>query len=156
MKNLIIYETHHGCTEKCAVKLRDQLQGETGLLTVKQASCSALDDYDTVIIGGSIHAGRIQKKIRVFCHDHLASLLEKKLGLFICCMEEGKTAQRQFDNAYPEVLRQHATASGLFGGELDIQRMNFIERFIVKKVAKVDRSISKINDESIEMFARSL
>ena len=61
-------------------------------------------------------------------------LKQKRLGLYLCCMEEGETAQKQFNEAYPVELRDHATALGLFGGAFNFEKMNAFERMIIKKV----------------------
>jgi menaquinone-dependent protoporphyrinogen oxidase len=68
-------------------------------------------------------------------------------------MEEGEKAQVQFANAYPAELREHASATGLFGGEFNLDMMNFLEKAIVKKVAGVTDNVSKINEEQIKKFA---
>jgi len=79
--------------------------------------------------------------------------MNKKLGLFLCCMEEGEKANEQFENAYPENLRKHATATGLFGGEFTFEKMNFLEKSIIKKISKISESVSKINEKAINEFA---
>ena len=70
----------------------------------------------------------------------------------MCCMEEGEKATNQFNEAFPDELIQHASATGIFGGEFNFEKMNFIERYIVKKIAKIDKSISKISEENINKF----
>lgn len=80
-------------------------------------------------------------------------MLDKTLGLFLCCLFEGDVALKQFEDAFPENLRNKAIAHGLFGGELDFSKMNIIEKAIVKKVANVDDSVSKINYSNIKGFA---
>lgn len=156
MKTLIVYSTRHGCTEKCATKMQQHLNGETKLVNLKNSKVIHLDDYNTIIIGGSIHAGQIQKRVKKFCEQHLDTLKKKKVGLFICCMEEGETAQKELHDAFPDELIAHATATGIFGGEFNFEKMNFIERAIVKKVANVDKSVSKIDEESIARFAQKI
>lgn len=156
MKTLIVFTTTHGCTEKCANLLQQHLNGGATVVNLKNAKSLDLAGYDTIIIGGSIHAGRIQKRIQKFCQENLEQLKPKKLGLFICCMEEGATAEKQLQTAFPEALIQHATAQGLFGGEFNFEKMNFFEKAIVKKIAKIDQSVSKINSDRIAAFARQL
>jgi len=153
-KTLIVYASKHGCTEKCATLLKSNLSGEVDLHSIKDKVSTEI--YDTVVIGGSIHAGRIQKSVKDFCVRHHDLLIARRLGLFICCMEEGEKAQKQFDDAYPESLRQHAKATGLFGGAFDFDRMNFIEKKIIKKVAGVTGSISKISETEIQAFAKRM
>ena len=152
MSTLILFATKHGCTEKCANRLKENLKGQTDLSNLKHKPKVQLDRYDTIVIGGSIHAGRIQKSVQTFCRKHLNTLLEKRIGLFICCMEEGDTAQKQFEKAFPDELREHAVATGIFGGEFSFEKMNPLERSIIKRIAKIDKSISKISEEAINTF----
>ena len=46
-----------------------------------------LSPYDTVLVGGSIHSGRIQKKVGQFCEALIEQLLTKKVGLFMCFLD---------------------------------------------------------------------
>lgn len=156
MKTLIIYSTRHGCTEECATKLEKQLNNDTELINIKKQKLDNLGNYEKVIIGGSIHAGHIQKRIKKFCQENLDTLKHKKIGLFLCCMEEGETAQKQFQEAFPTELIEHAIATGIFGGAFNFERMNFIEKAIIKKVAKIEQSMSKIDEKSIVEFAKKM
>lgn len=153
MKTLIIFASKHGCAEECAHKLKEKLSGETDIINIKHQSSIELSFYETVIIGGSIHAGNIQKSIKKFCEKHLNVLTGKKVGLYLCCMKEGENAHKQFNDAFPAELRKHAAAAGLFGGAFSFEKMNFIERFITKKIAKIDESVSKISEDNIADFA---
>ena len=156
MKTLIVYATQHGCTESCAIKLQHQLDSDVELISIKKQKPGNLDDYQTIIVGGSIHAGQIQRKIKKFCKENLDTLKQKKLGLFLCCMEEGEKAQKQFQDAFSPELIQHATATGIFGGEFNFEKMNFIEKAIIKKIAKIEKSVSRIDETSIGEFARQI
>ena len=71
-------------------------------------------------------------------------------------MEEGEKAQQQFQNAFPAELIQHATATGMFGGEFNFEKMNFIEKAIIKKISKIEKSVSKIDEQSIVEFAEKI
>jgi len=146
----------HGCAEKTAGMLKEHLGGEVALVNLKKEKNLDLSRYDTIIVGGSIHAGRIQRGVRKYLERHRETLLGKQLGLYLCCMEEGETAEKQFEEADPEELRRHAAATGLFGGEFDLEKMNFFERKIVKKAAKVEESISRIDTEAIREFVEKI
>ncbi len=156
MKTLIAYCTTHGCTEKIANNLKESLEGEIHLINLKQDPVPALDEYSMGIIGGSIHAGQIQKKVKDFCQKNKAELVNKELGLFICCMEEGEKAHNQLLEAFPEKLLNHAKATAYLGGEFDFGKMNYFQKLIVKKVANIDSSISRVNNKEIMAFAKKL
>ena len=156
MKTLIVYATHHGCTEQCAGRLSKSLDGEVELLRLPARRPPKLDGYDQVLIGGSIHIGKVQGAVRRFCREHLEALLSKRLGLFVCCMAEGADAQKQFDDAFPEVLRRHARASGIFGGAFNFEKMNPLQRAMIRKISGHSESVTKIRDEAIGDFLAQL
>jgi menaquinone-dependent protoporphyrinogen oxidase len=146
MKTAIVFASKHGTTVKVAQKIQDGIgTANTDMYNLKDSSNIDLSRYDQIIIGGSIHAGSIQKKITRFCSKHTVDLVQKPLGLFICCMDE-KHPQSEFENAFPELLRSHAKSKKIMGGEFLIEKMNFIEKLIIKKVSKVTSTISKINE----------
>lgn len=156
MKTLITYCSSHGCTEKVAGQIRNFLGEDVILHNLKSKTQPLLNDFDRVIIGGSIHAGQIQKKIRDFCAQNSKVLLDKELGLFICCMEEGEKAEEEFRNVFPEELRKHAKATACLGGEFNFEKMNFLERMIIRKVAKVNHSVSNLNQKAIRQFSQEM
>ena len=153
MKAAIIYATRHGCTDKCAHTLANEIVPTPAIINLNTVDVKNVTSYDTIILGGSIHAGTVSKKLKKFIDKNQKVLLNKKIGLFICCLFEGDTAQKQFENTYPEGLRNSASAIGIFGGELDFEKMNFFEKTIVKKVANIEQSVSRINYPSIKNFA---
>ena len=155
MNTIIIYATKHGATEKCSHKLEELIPGEITIANIKKDKNPPLEKYDTVIIGGSIHGGIIQKSITKFLEAKKDTLLKKKLGLFICFMDEEKKEQ-QYSDSFPVELRNHGEAKGLFGGEFNFDKMNFLQKAIVKKVSGIDHSISSINDDAIKTFAKKL
>ncbi|MCB8965137.1 MAG: flavodoxin domain-containing protein [Bacteroidales bacterium] len=153
METAIIYATSHGTTEKVANIIASRLDRAT-LINLKKSAHIDLSQFQQVIIGGSIHAGSIQRKVREFCNTNMVQLLQMRVGLFICAMNEP-----EFDNelkmAFPEVIRNHAISQRVVGGEFIIERMNFIERFLVKKISGVSQTTSKIDDGAIsELISR--
>ncbi|MBN1821724.1 MAG: flavodoxin domain-containing protein [Prolixibacteraceae bacterium] len=156
MKTLIAYMSTHGCTEKTAIEIKEKLGDNVTLVNLKKDKIPLITEFDQVIIGGSIHAGQIQKRVKEFCSKNLDILITRDLGLYICCMEEGEKGYEQFQNAFPDELINHAKSTAVLGGEFDFNRMNFIEKLVIKKVAKVNESVSKINHNSIDKFVENM
>lgn len=154
-RTLIVYASRHGTTEKVAGILKEELP-ESVVCNLARESCPPLENFDRIIIGGSIRAGRIQKAIKIFCRQNLAILLKKEIALFICCMYDGQKAEDQFNQAFPEELRQAAKVKGIFGGELLFEKMNFLERTVIKKFIGVKESVSRFQPDEIKDFARRL
>jgi menaquinone-dependent protoporphyrinogen oxidase len=156
MKSIIIYESLHGSTEKCAMLLSEILNSDTQINRLKEMDNVQLNDFDVVIIGGSIHNGLIQLRIEEFIQKNNFQLLEKPLGLYLCCMEEGETARMQFERAFPSELREKAIATGLFGGEFNLKKMGFFEKRFIRKLTGIRSSISKIDADAIWAFAEKI
>lgn len=155
MKTLILYMSKHGCTEKAANTLKENLiSHEVSILNLRKEKAPSLNDFEVIIIGSSIHAGQNQKKIKKFCEQNMDILLTKKLGLYLSCMEKGDKAAEQLTNAYPEALTKHAISVEIFGGEFNFDQMNFIEKAIIKKIAKTDKNVSTLDEEKIKNFAK--
>ena len=154
MKSLIVYCSSHGTTEKVVRLLSENLVGEVVSVDLKRDKTAIdLAAYDAVIIGGSIHAGMIQRSIKKFIQTFQDELVEKELGLFLVCMREGELAVQEFNNAFPHDLRKNSVALGLFGGEFLVSKMNFFERQVVKKVDGITTDQSKLDLEAILEFA---
>lgn len=155
MKMLIIYASKHGTTEKVARRISSAISNvPTTVLSVKEALRVELSEYDQIVLGSSIHAGRNQNSMQRFCKKHLPELLQKRVGLFLCCLNP-KEYEQSKTYAYPELLRNHAVAYELMGGEYLIERMNFIERFLVKKMVGVTESLSQLDESAYNRFIKS-
>lgn len=155
MKTAIVYSTTHGTTEKVAGMISKMSKSSTELFNLKKVKDVNLRDFDRVIIGGSIHAGNVQQRIRKFCEKHMHELTTKPLGLYLSCMDEDK-AVMQFENAFPEQLRKIAVSTKLTGGEVLFERMNFLEKFMMKKIGKMTESVSKLKEDKIKELAQDM
>ncbi len=135
MKTLIIYASTYGYTRDCVHSLKQQLNGETRIVDINKEAVPALTDFDTILIGGSIYIGQIQKKIKKYCLAHVDALKNKNLGFFIAC-GSAETIATYFKNSFPEPLLEKALFTENVGGEMRPDKMNFFHRFITKMIDK--------------------
>ncbi len=155
MNSLIAYSTTLGCTEQCAAQLKDDLGNGVELIRISRRKKYNLHEYDTVIIGGSIHEGMIQRSVYKFCENNLETLLQKQVGLFVCCMDPDANEEEIIERAFPENLVSHALSSGFFGGELNIKKMNLLQKIMTRKAARLQKE-PDINFQKIIDFAREI
>ncbi len=149
--------TKHGTTEKIAELLQNKLgKDQTQIINLKKNRTIDLENYETIIIGGSIHVGSMQKKLRKFMANNIKILLKKRIALFVTCMQKDEKRDEQFINAFPDELREVSVTNGFMGGEFNLDRMNFLERAIVKKIAGKSSNVSEIDYDAIENFVRKL
>ncbi|MDA3813723.1 MAG: flavodoxin [Candidatus Cloacimonetes bacterium] len=136
MSIAIIYMSKHGTTEKVAELIKTKLDSyQTHIFNLKKTKLIDLAKFDTIIIGGSIHVGSMQKKLRQFITNNMTILLKKRIALFMVCMEKSEKRDEQFNNAFPAEIREESVANGFMGGEFNFDRMNFIEKAIIKKIS---------------------
>lgn len=161
MKSLILYGSKYGTAEECAKQLKGKMQGEVELINIKDNKDILLTDYNKIIIGGSIYIGMINKEIKAFIESNKSELIQKELGLFMCCMSDGEKVKEQFEQNLPKEVLDAAKVKENLGGAFKFSKMNFFEKKIIKMIAKKDPSqgiidgktdISKIDEDAISRF----
>ncbi len=152
MKTAIIYYSKHGTTERVAHLIGENLNSEISYISLEGCSNPDIRTYDRIILGTSIYAGTPSRKVSQFCNKNQQLLEQKVIGLFICCMNKDKEAE-EMNNAFPEYLQRLAIPKAILGGEFLFDKMNCIERFITRKVTKIESSVSCLRYDAIKEFA---
>jgi len=153
MKTLIAYGTKRGFTKKCAELLAEKLNGNIEIFDIKKSKNIDVENYKNIIIGGSVYMGKIRKEVPEFCNRNMDKLMNKNIGLFICGLAEGEVAKDELEACFPEKLSSHALTIDIFGGEYNFDKMNFIEKTIIKKVANTSENQEVLHIDKIEKFA---
>ena len=131
MRILIAYAGKTGTTEKAARLLGEKLADVTLRdLTVGSPNPK---DYDAVIVGGSIRVGTLHKAARKWLIDNWDVLKTKKFGCFICNGFVDQ-AQQMIQQNFSQELLDMAVCVDSFGGEMNVDRLKGIDRFVVKLV----------------------
>ena len=156
MSTAIIYTSSHGTTEKIANLIKNEIKNDdVKIIKLKLRELKQIDQFDQIILGTSIHAGRIPRNMQRFMDRNKELLHTKKLGLYLCCMYEGEQANEQFKNAFIPMLADSAVAKGILGGEFLFDKMNFLERAIVKKLTGHKKTVSRLKMDEIREFAKA-
>lgn len=156
MKTAIIYASKHGTTSLVAEKIKNLLiDDEVVLLNLDNQNRIELCNFERIIIGSPLYTGAPLPAVRKFIEQNLLALLQKEVGIFVCCMFFDK-ADRQIIKGFPELLRNHARSIKNMGGEFRFEDMNCIERIVVKKISGATGSVSEINVRNIELFVGEL
>lgn len=158
MKTLIAYFSRHGCTKKCVGILADYLDSEIDFIDLSRSSASDVDvlKYDSIILGSPVYYGNIAKEVKSFAESESYKLKQKKLGLFTCGMQDQWRAKEQIESNYPKELLDIAETRACFGGEYHFDRMSLMEKMITRKVAKVNKDVSTVDEEAIKAFAETM
>jgi len=149
MSKLIIYTSKKGCTEKCANFIHNQ-HPESDLVSISKDTVS-LNNYDEVIIGSPIYMGMINKKIKQFLSQNEEILKTKTIKVFLCGMNNTEK-EKVFETNFSKDLLTKIELIDYVGGAYDFERLNFLQKFVVKKIANVTSSIENINYELLKKY----
>ena len=126
MKTAIIYYSKHGTTERVTHLIGEKLTNKVDYISLKECPRPDIRTYDRIILGTAIYAGSPNRKIT------------------------------QLNKAFPEFLQRLSIPKAILGGEFQFDKMNFIERFLTKKIAKVNSSVSKLRYDAINEFTSQI
>ncbi|MCC0629222.1 flavodoxin domain-containing protein [Clostridioides sp. ES-S-0108-01] len=152
MNTIIIYSSKYGCTKDCANILKNKLSDNVTIVDINDNNTKIeLSEFDAIIIGSSIYAGLVSKKIRVLCNDNIELLNKKQVGIFICC-GFSEQSDKYLKSNFPSSLLESANAIGIFGGEARLEKMNFLDKLIMKSVTKGNYDNFRISQDKIDDF----
>lgn len=153
MSAIVIYSTKHGAAARCADLLREKAGGEVTIANAKDDP--DFSDFDRVILGASVYAGKIQREMTDFCVSNRDSLLKKKIGLFICSGDHSEKG-REYLKLFGDHIYAHAAARELFGDEIHWESMNFIEKLAMRIIKKSRGSSSNLELDRIDSFVSKM
>jgi menaquinone-dependent protoporphyrinogen oxidase len=153
LKTLIAYRTKYGTAAACARLLLEKIGGDTALADLADARDVNVRDYDVVLVGGSIYAGKLQRSVVSFCERNRAALLQRRVGIFLCCLYRGEDALMQMQAAFPDWLLVHAFARVLPGGEIHYDRLTLLDRLLVRGVPHPSGDLSRMNASALDELA---
>ena len=160
-KFLVAYGTKYGGPAEIAERIGQVLR-EAGLRTDVQPADRAGDPshYDAVVVGSGVYIGQWRKEAVKFVKDHAAALAGRKVWLFSSGpTDEGDPVELLNGWRLPGGLQETVDRIGpqeiaVFHGVLDPDKLNFIERWMIKRVGS---SMGDFRDwEAISAWARSI
>jgi menaquinone-dependent protoporphyrinogen oxidase len=153
LRTLIAYRTKYGTAAACARILLEKIGGDTVLANLADARDVNVREYDVVLVGGSIYAGKVQRTVVSFCERNRAALLQRNVGVFLCCLYQGEDALMQLQSAFPDWLLAHAFARALPGGEIHYNRLTLLDRLLVRGLKRPPGDLSRMRPAALEELA---
>jgi len=163
MKIAILYGTKYGTTKKVAESIFKLLENhnkdydesiDVKLINLKEKDDANLD-CDFLIIGSPVYMGRIRKEVRNFLKKYENTLIDKRFALFICGASETEGID-QVNKVFPSEIVNHAIATAFLGGELNIDKMKFMDKKIAQLIIKGADKEFKIDDVAIDEFVEKI
>lgn len=156
MKTIIIYTSSNNCTQRAVRELSQKLTGEVQAIDIKHSYNQNLDDFDRIVVGGSIRGQKTMHRINQFYMNYMLVLRTKEIGLFLCSSGDLVLAQEEIKFAFPEELHQLAKTEAIFTGQIDAGSMSFLKKFFIGKISGLRDKESILDQEAIDLFASQM
>ncbi|OGN89049.1 MAG: hypothetical protein A2Z74_00640 [Chloroflexi bacterium RBG_13_46_9] len=138
---LVAYASKHGATAEIAEKLGQTLRQaglQADVLPVNRVS--DLKPYQAVVMGSAVYMGQWRKEVVNFLKTNEKLLTERPVWLFSSGpMGKGDPVQLTKGWRFPKgqrpvIDRIRPRDISLFHGMLDMKKMNFFEKWVIKNV----------------------
>jgi menaquinone-dependent protoporphyrinogen oxidase len=138
-KVLVTYATKYGATAEIAERVGQALRGAGLAVDVRPTDqVNDLTTYGAVVLGSAVYAGQWRQEAATFLTANAHILAERPVWLFSSGPTgEGDPAALMKGWRFPEALQPVADRIrprdiALFGGALELKRLNLAEKLIVK------------------------
>ncbi|OHW63510.1 flavodoxin [Andreesenia angusta] len=155
MKTGIFYTSEHGTAEKAATELKKKIGGEVDLIDLKRER-GYVENYDNIILGSGIYAGKVSKELKSFIEKNLEEIMKRNHGVYICSREEGDNSKKYFTANFRFDLLQTSFCTAHLGHGIDLQKLGFIKKLLFKKVFQIKEDYTTLNEKEIDIFAKKL
>ncbi len=167
---LIVYASTEGQTQKIARYIGDCLRARGERVVERHVDeirdDHPFEDYDGVIVGGSIHVGKIQAPLRKLVRRHRAAL-EALPNAFFMVSLVAASKRPEAAGEVDQLLEAFSNDTGWkpdravsFAGAMKYSQYGFIKRLIMRAIAKheggdtdTSRDYEYTRWESVEHFA---
>jgi len=145
MKSIILYESKAGCTKKCADYILKSHEADLGLISFFRED---LNNYENIVLMTPVYMGKVNKKFKELLTRKKDLLLTKRVIIVIIGMNHEAFDSMVKQNIDKE-MREHAEII-YGGGAYNLEKLNFIDRRILKSVTGVTKSSEHINYENLD------
>jgi menaquinone-dependent protoporphyrinogen oxidase len=168
---LVLYGSKHGHTAKIARRVAGVLEAEgvtPHLHAAAEVARLAPHDYDAVIVGASIHAGRYQREIVEWTKAHRTVLGTTPSAFFSVCLtaaddtDESRAATRRYVDQLLEQTGWTPRMTTTFAGALQYREYDFATRLVIRLMmhkgghpTDVTRDYDYTDWEAVDRFAHA-
>jgi menaquinone-dependent protoporphyrinogen IX oxidase len=137
MKGLIIHKGKYGATAQYAKWMGEELH--LPVLTPDELGSANLEDYDFLLIAGSVYVGKWM--MRDWVKQHLNLLNKKRIMFIIVCGTPASQQEEQERLAKTNIPATLYGKAGIFflPGRVDIKKLSWMDRFALKIASRMEK-----------------
>lgn len=152
MKGLVTYATMAGSTADVASIIGTRLTQKGHQVEVlKAGEVKSVDEFDFVIAGTGVRAGKIYRPFDVFVQKFGDKLKTKSNALFVVCLTMKEDTCENHEEAKKYVEKQMSVNPvdvGTFAGVMDFRKIGFLFAAIIRKMDKSGNPEGNFIDEN--------
>ncbi len=143
MNILVTYASKYGATAQIAEKIGEELRrSHFQVMVIPISTVRELTHYQALVLGSALYIGKWQKDAEAFLKANENALAAKPVWLFSSgptgegdpvALIEGKVLP---ESLQPVVERIRPRSTTVFGGYINRDKLNFMEKFAVERVVK--------------------
>lgn len=156
MNALVVYESRYGSTQQYAEWIADEADAD--VVAAEELSPEALGEYDVIVFGGWIHAGKLQGAD--FIIDNWNTLMEKRVAVFSVSGKspDSESTKEAIQSSLPDEFREGIECFSV-PGRLIYSNLRLLDRLLITvaghRGVAFDR-VERANVEPIVAFIRSV
>jgi menaquinone-dependent protoporphyrinogen oxidase len=146
---LVIYATSYGQTRRIAQRVADVLTGagcQVNVMNAKEPAAAGVrpEDYEGVVVGGSIIARGLQPAIAQFVRAHREALDRLPSAFFQVSASagsakaEGRAAAQQLLDRFLEQSQWHPDLAVSVAGAINYTKYNLFLRWFMKRASRLE------------------
>ncbi len=157
MKTLIVYASKYGFTEEVVDQIKQSISHSCYVVNIKNENINkqAIESVDNIIVAASMYVGAINKKMQEFIVSNETDLMKKNIGIVVTGMQKDEI-ENEITNSFSKELLKHSSFTEWIGGKFNIDKMSWMDKMIVKKVANCKETTTLFFDEKYKSIVSAI
>lgn len=128
MNAIVVYESRYGSTQQYAEWIADEADAD--VVAADDIEIEALEDYDIIVFGGWVHAGKLRGANLIA--DHWDRLQGKHVAVFSVSGKppDSEDVRQALENALPEKIRDEVECFSI-PGRLIYSNLRLVDRLLL-------------------------
>ncbi|HOO74299.1 MAG TPA: flavodoxin domain-containing protein [Tepiditoga sp.] len=152
MSSIIFYSTKKGFGKKVSGYIASESADIVEIIDQKDYDT---ENYNNVIFVSSVYAGQMKKGFKDFFNKVAENKKENQKFYFVMVAGQEENYKKFFNDNLPD-KEKYIDDFFYAGYSYDFEKMNFFEKFIIKKIVKIDKSKEDFRKENLDSLVKKI